>query len=252
MEASYSYGDAVLVKKILNSYETNDLLYFEYPVEDSILKKTNFIQRLYGLPGDSIELKAKVVYLNHFPLSTELPVKHNYFIKSKKVKLDSLFLVNHHLTEGGEISVDFDYSFSLTESESVTLRQDSLIKSVVLKMEKPGNYDETCYPSDPAFKWNMDYYGKLYIPKKNDTLQLDSLNLKLYLPIITTYEKNELRQTQDSIFIDGQYATYYVVKKNYYFVLGDNRDNANDSRVWGFLPENFIKGKVIGTLRKVK
>jgi len=252
MEANYTKGDALLVKKMFTSYSITDLVYFEYPVQDSLLKHTYFIQRLYGLPGDSVELKEKQIYLNGMRLEADANIKHNYFIKTHKIKLDSAFKEKYHLQEGGEISIDFDYSFSLTQSESEVLKKDSLIKSVELKLEKAQNYDETCYPFDPLFKWNMDFYGKLYIPKRGDSLDLDSMSLKLYLPIITNYEKNTFLRSHDSVFINGIYALKYLVKKNYYFVLGDNRDNANDSRVWGFLPENFIKGKVIGRIRKTK
>lgn len=252
MQANYYKGDALLIKKLFNNYAITDVVYFEYPVEDSILKKSYFIQRLYGMPGDSIEIKQKEIYLNGMQLQAEENIKHNYFIKTQKIKLDSAFKEKYNLLEGGEISVDFDYSFSLTKEESDNLKKDTAIKSIELKMEKANSYDETCYPFDHEFNWNMDFYGKLYIPKRNDTLKLDSLHLKLYTPLIVDYEKNELIIRHDSVFINGQYAESYLVKKNYYFVLGDNRDNANDSRVWGLLPENYIKGKVIGVLRKNK
>jgi signal peptidase I len=102
------------------------------------------------------------------------------------------------------------------------------------------------------YPWNADFYGSIYIPKKNDTLKLDTLVLKLYHTLITQYEKNKLKISRDSIFINDTYSDSYIVKKDYYFVLGDNRGNANDSRHWGYLPENFIVGKIIHTIRKVK
>lgn len=250
MAETYHYGDALLIKKMLNTYSPGDVIYFEYPVEDSLLQKTYFIQRVYGLPGDSMELMDKNVYRNGSQLRDEKTIKHNYFIKTKNIKLDSLFKQKYHLTEGGEISDEFDYSYSLTSGESDTLRKDSLIKTVLLKTEQKNTFDETCFPGNSNYKWNLDHYGKIYIPKMNDTLKLDSITIKLYLTLIKHHEKNSLEIKPDSIIINGNLADYYVVKKNYFFVLGDNRDNANDSRVWGLLPENCIVGKVIGTLRR--
>lgn len=249
---TYNYGDAVLVKKIANTYTTGDVIYFEYPQPDSIILKTYLFQRLIGLPGDTFELSDKTVHLNGLVIKDDSTCLHNYFIKTKNTKLDTVFRMKYRLVEGGEISDEFDYSYSLTHSESELLKKDSLIKSVDLKTEKKQSFDETCFPWSTHYKWNMDQYGKLYIPKINDTLQLDTVSLHLYQSIISDYEKNKLAVKHDSIFINDQLTTTYVVKKNYYFVMGDNRDNANDSRSWGFLPENFITGKVISTLKKAK
>jgi signal peptidase I len=250
MQATYNYGDALLIKKILNTYHTNDIVYFKYPVIDSVGKKTYFFQRLIGLPGDSIAIANKEVHINGMKIQDTNTLKNNYFIKTTGKKLDSLFKLNYHLMEGGEVSDEVDYSFSLTKEESEQLKKDSLIKKVELKIEKQGNFDETCFPSNAYYNWNLDYYGKIYVPKKNDTLRLDSLSIHLYSALIQDYEKNTLVIKHDSVLINNQLCTYYIPKQNYYFVLGDNRDNSNDSRSWGFLPERAIVGKVLFRIKK--
>lgn len=250
MEEIYSYGDALFIKKIANTYSINDVIYFEYPLDDSLTRKTFIIQRIAGLPGDSVQLKNKQLYVSNFAIEEPPETKHNYIVKTKNIKLDSIVLEKYHLTEGGPVSDEFDYSYSLTHAESEELKKDSSILSVEMKMEKPNNFDETTFPGNIHYRWNLDQYGKIYLPKKNDTLYLDSINVKLYSDLIRRSEKNSLRITKDSILINDKLSTFYVVKKNYYFVLGDNRDNANDSRVWGFLPENCILGKVTAVLRK--
>jgi len=252
MLSTYTYGDALLVKKIANTYAANDVIYFEYPQKDSAMRATYLFQRLAALPGDSFAMADKLVYRNAIQLMDDSTVRHNYFIKTKSLKPDSLFILKYHLTEGGEISNEFDYSYSLTQRESGLLKKDSMIVSAELKTEKKNSFDETCFPSSLHYSWNTDQYGKIYIPKVNDTLRLDTISIQLYSSIISDYEKNNLEIKHDSIFIDGQHSNYYVVKKNYYFVLGDNRDNANDSRTWGFLPENCIIGKVVGTVKRAK
>jgi len=251
MAATYRYGDAVLIKKAANTYTTGDVIYFEYPVEeDSLLTRTFIFQRLIGLPGDSIELAEKIVYRNGIKLHDTNSIKHNYFIQTKSKRPQTLFKFYYGLTEGGQVSDEFDYCYSLTSEEAEKVAKDSAIKSVTLKTEKKNNYDETCFPANINYKWNMDYYGKIYIPKMNDTLRLDSISIKLYYDLIYHHEKNNLALKQDSILINGNLSAYYIVKKNYYFVLGDNRDNANDSRSWGLLPENCIIGKVIARVRR--
>ena len=250
MAATYHFGDAVLIKKALNTYTVGDVFYFEYPLKDSLLSRTFIFQRLAGLPGDSLEVSEKKVYRNGLEILDLNSLKHNYFIQTKSKRPQTLFKLYYGLTEGGQVSDEFDYCYSLTRQESVNLAKDSAIKSVLIKTEKKNNFDETCFPGSPHYKWNMDHYGKIYIPKINDTLRLDSISLNLYYDLIYEHEKNNLEIRKDSIFINGNLSTYYVVKKNYYFVLGDNRDNANDSRVWGFLPENCIIGKIVATVRR--
>ncbi len=249
MLSTYRRGDTFLISKIWNDYRTNDILYFRYPETDSTVPKTWCIQRLVGLPGDTIEIKAKQVLINNYAIKDSSTLKYNYFIKTF-VKPDTNFKISYFLTEGGSISDNLDYSYSLTRSQARELQKDSIIKKVELKMEQPGSFDETVFPYSTRYNWNMDHFGKIYLPKKNDTLLLDTVNIVLYSKLISVFEHNQLRLQQDTIFINEIPAKKYVVKLNYYFVLGDNRDNANDSRIFGLLPESYIKGKVSAVLRK--
>jgi signal peptidase I len=253
MSATYGYGDVLLIKKVFNSYKTNDIVYFKYPVKDSATAPdVFFFQRVIGLPGDSISLQGKRLFINGFLITDTITLKNNYFIETRQQALDSAFKLRYGLTEGGQISSNFDYSYSLTRTESELLRKDSLIKKVELKSEKQNNFDETCFPYSVYYPWNMDYYGKIYIPKKNDILKLDSLSLPLYSALIQNYEENVLEVRHDSVFVNDVFTPFYVVHKNYFFVLGDNRDNANDSRVWGFLPEDFIVGKAMARIKQAE
>lgn len=250
MQSAFSYGDAVLVKKAFNTYKRNDVIYFRYPVPDSSEKKTYCIQRLAGVSGDTVELKNKVLFVNSLCCDDDsVCIRHNYFVKAKQ-KFDTAFTFMYHLNEGGEISDQFDYSYSLSLKEGLALKQDTLVKSVKLKGEDKGNYDENCFPYNPRYAWNIDHYGKIYVPKKNDTLRLDTNNIYLYRLIINGYEKNKLEVLDGKIYINDEESSYYVVKRNYYFVLGDNRDNAIDSRLWGFLPKRFVIGKVVCTIKR--
>lgn len=252
MRGTYNYGDLLLIKKAIFVYNRGDIIYFEYPIKDSGPEENIFMfQRLIGLPGDSVLIENKIVFVNGKKLKEDSTIQQNYFIETNHKPLTQLFKKAYQLTEGGEISNDFDYSYSLSKHQSDLLRKDSAIKKVQLKTEKINNFDETCFPYSQHYPWNPDYYGKIYIPKKNDTLRLDTVNISLYSALIRN-EKHTIEIKNDSVFINGTHTKFFVPHQNYFFVMGDNRGNANDSRIWGFLPEKYIIGKVAVRLKKSK
>ena len=252
MQCTFNYADVLFVKKFANKYKVNDCVYIKYPVKDSNISTTYFVQRIVALPGDSLEIKNKLLFVNGIEIKDTSTIKHNYYLKTDKYTIDSMFKMRYQLSQGGAISNEFDYNFSLTKTQADSLTENKYIKKIELKSLNKNNFDINCFPFSLQYTWNKDNYGKLYIPKKNDTLTLDSLNIDLYKTIIEQYENNTLIINNDSIFINNLFTKQYIVKQNYYFVMADNRDNANDSRMWGFLPQNYIIGKVIGIIKKAK
>lgn len=252
MEGSYHNGDVLLIKKNPSNLKRQQIILLEYPLPDSGQLAPLFIQRLAGLPGDTLELIDKLLFVNGEAQKSPAEEKHNYFIKTQVPQLDSAFLQRYNLNDGGAVSTGFDYSFALTEHQKLELEKDSLIKSISIKAEKKNMFDATCFPGSAHCNWNADHYGKIYVPKKNDSLHLDTTIISLYEDLISRFENNRLEIRQDSIFINGKHSRTYVVKQDYYFTLGDNRDNAVDSRHWGFLPKSCIRGKMLFRLKRAK
>ena len=94
------------------------------------------------------------------------------------------------------------------------------------------------------FHWNEDFYGPIWIPVKGATIELNEKNIALYRTVIQNYEHNDSVSFENGkVTVDGQEITQYTFKQDYYFMMGDNRHNSEDSRFWGFVPEDHVVGK---------
>ncbi len=222
----------------------NDIVVFNFPKEFDypVDHRTYFVKRCVAIPGDTLTIIDGLVYINQQLSDNENNLQYNYHIKSEKV-LDSSFVARYSLYEGGKISDKNDYSFTLTKTLVDTLKSKPFISVIEKNNEKKDMWDEYVFPENFHYKWNVDNYGPLVIPKKGAQINLDTTNLCIYKDIITQFEHNTLEVKGDSIFINQTYCTSYQIQQNYYFMLGDNRHNSQDSRHWGFVPEDHIIGK---------
>lgn len=224
--------------------EHNDVVVFNYPQEDEfpVDHRSYFVKRCVALPGDTLSIEQGKVYVNGQFADNQSLLQYNYHIKSS-VPIDSAFIERYQLYEGGKISDSNDYSFTLTDAMADTLRSKTFITGIEKNTEKTEMWDEFVFPFNSHYKWNVDHYGPLRIPARGDSVFLDTLNLCFFERIIRVYEGNTLELKNDSIFINDVFAPVYVVRQNYYFMMGDNRHNSQDSRHWGFVPEDHIIGK---------
>ena len=110
------------------------------------------------------------------------------------------------------------------------------------QVARPGTWD--CFPFDTVhYRWNIKNFGPLYIPKVNDTLAIDSVNVKLYKNLIEYETNRSLSVENGQVMLGNDTVRQYVFRKNYYFMAGDYAIDSRDSRYWGLLPEDHITGK---------
>ena len=120
-----------------------------------------------------------------------------------------------------------------------------MFDSLVRKVSRVKTPNTTFFPNSLPFNWNEDNFGPIVLPKGGSTVNLDVNNLPLYKKIIREYEGNRLERNGETILINGEPSTQYTFQQDYYWMMGDNRHRSEDSRFWGFVPENHIVGKPV-------
>ncbi|MCF8323032.1 MAG: signal peptidase I [Flavobacterium sp.] len=217
-------------------------------VDKPIDKKSNYVKRCLGIPGDSLAIKDGIVYINGKELALPERAKPQY---SYKVSLD------------GKTPIDFEYLFKdmdITDGAGFTSEvRDTLFASALtsesverlknvpgitaVTREISNSVENEIFPH--INKWNRDNYGPIYIPQANKSVAINYMSLPFYSRIITEYEGNKLEIKGSDIYINGKRTTSYTFKQDYYWMMGDNRHNSEDSRYWGYVPADHIVGKPV-------
>ena len=244
----------------LQKIERNDIVVFNWPVDTvykffdtskrkadkPIDKKSNYVKRCQGIAGDTLQIKDGIVYINskQLVLPQRAKPQYSYTVTTNGSGFDPNYLLSElQITDGIYQTAQNTFLFSaLTEETAERLKNNPGVTSITRNISKEGEL--AVFPQINN-NWNKDNYGPIYIPHEGKTIALNSENLPLYKRIITEYEGNDLKINGNEIRINGKVATNYTFEQNYYWMMGDNRHNSEDSRYWGFVPQNHIVGKPV-------
>ena len=291
--------------------QRNEIVVFSWPadtvrkffvkekgIKKPIDKKSNYVKRCVGIPGDTLEIINGFVHINgiqnklperartqysHFGynkkgVSSKMLLDNGYKNFTRKYRIENITQESYEALVPyilGRISndinnfvvitpsaglpprllgklrlrakelLDVQKELTLTLKEAQELQEKGILDSIVRKITKTKTANSNFFPNEIPYDWNEDNFGPILIPKSGMTIELNESNLPLYKKIIREYENNTLTKKGSSLFINGKEATTYTFKKDYYWMMGDNRHRSEDSRYWGYVPDDHILGKPI-------
>lgn len=295
----------------LTDIERNDIVVFSWPADTvrvffrkeagvvkPIDKKSNYVKRCVGVPGDSLEVRDGYVYINGE--QTKLPYRakpqYTYTLYSDKGVSSRLlrengitefirkyisgpltqpqamalgnYLLGANQREDGQIELYTDHNgipvsvirktgmnlrevtdrertAVMTDKEAAALVSSTAIDSVRKELQDYGIRGANIFPQDPAYSWNNDNFGPIYIPEAGKQIKLTPEVLPLYKKIIRDYEGHTVSVSGRQVLIDGKATDTYTFAQDYYWMMGDNRHRSEDSRTWGYVPADHIVGKPV-------
>ncbi len=239
-------GDLVAVARwpIRTGFHQGDVVVFHDPLQNdrSMMRRTLEVKRIVGLPGDEIRLRDGHLSVNGQVIKDQPGITHSWLLRCKSsVPTDSVLDILGLPASGG-LPGGSQLELPLNEALMDGLHQKDLVRSGE-PLSTLSGASRHIFPYSPNFPWNADDYGPISLPAQGDTLRIDASTLPLYDRLITHYECNQLEVKGNEVRINGVETHTYIVKQDYYFVLGDSRHYSEDSRYWGFVPADHLVGR---------
>ena len=255
MEDTLLVGDFVLVSKLhygprvlgrrlpgLDGVDRGDVAVFNYPpdLDPDPARRTPYIKRVVGLPGDTLAVVAKRVRVGDEVETAPRRGRQSWLVEGRLPPAETLAALG--LAGRVQRVAAGRWAVSATRAQAERLGGVPGVTSVEPRLRPLGDGSAT-FPA--AFHYSLDDYGPVVVPRRSATVALDDLSWPVIRTVIERFEGHVTERTADGFLIDGRPAETYTFDQDYFFVLGDSRDDSADSRTWGFVPFDHVIGKAV-------
>ena len=255
MEDTLLVGDYVFVSKVaygprvfgrrlpgLGAPARGDVAVFHYPpgVEARVESRMPYIKRLVGLPGDTVAIAAKRVVVNGATVASPPFGRRFWTLRTDGAPPSPDDLAAAGIEGEPQRLADGLWVIDARPDEAPTLAGFAGVVGIEPYLRPPGDAS-AAFPISQ--RYSLDDYGPVVVPRRGMTVRLDDASYGLYRVAIERDEGHLLERTATGFAVDGRPTDTYTFAQDYFFALGDHRDDSADSRAWGFVPERNLIGR---------